>query len=243
MREFGLGGNRHWKQDRTPVTATDLEINQLVLHAIATQYPDHSVIAEEGSAAGSQSEWVWVCDPIDGTIPFAHGLPICTFSLALTRDGRSVLGVVFDPFCDRMFVAGHGAGATVNEAAIAVSSATSLRSTVVDLEARIAEPTAGAASREALKYRGAIVLGLYSFVYAATLVAAGELSAAVYTYPHPWDAAAAAAVVTEAGGRATDLTGKDPRYDAPLNGLIVSNGHVHDEVLAAVSSEPGPLVQ
>lgn len=76
------------KADGTPVTATDFAVNRLVVESVASTYPDHDVIGEEEShSATGGGEWAWICDPIDGTIPFASGLPLSTFVLALTRHG------------------------------------------------------------------------------------------------------------------------------------------------------------
>ena len=92
---FKLGMKKEWKQDNSPVTETDHRINQMVLDAVAENFPEHSVNAEEGSAPVEGSTTSWICDPIDGTIPFSHGVPTCVFSLALTHHGEGELRGVF----------------------------------------------------------------------------------------------------------------------------------------------------
>src|SRR3989344_1795821 len=120
MRQnFTLGMKKEWKDDDTPLTKTDLAINQLVLEAVQKKYPEHSYIGEEGNNI-KESEYTWVCDPVDGTIPFSHGYPTFAFSLALTKNGESILGVIYDPIMDRLVHAEKGRGAFLNGKRIAV---------------------------------------------------------------------------------------------------------------------------
>lgn len=232
---FRLGTSRTWKDDGTPLTVTDVGINSMVVDAIAEAFPDHRVIGEEQSSdTGSTSEWAWICDPVDGTVPFAHGLPLSTFVLALTRHGAPELAVIVDPFLDRLFVAEKGKGATLNGSPIRVSSHSSLGNSIVTVEVPFEGPD-GEAIRKSVQAKRAAVLSLWSYSYGACLVACGELSAAVYGGTRPWDAAAAALLVREAGGHATDLSGADQPYDRTVHGLIVSNGLVHDSMLESVS--------
>ena len=76
-----IGIKRDWKSDDTPVTAVDKKVNQLVIDTISKEYPDHSILAEEGSLTKENAPYTWVCDPIDGTFPYMHGIPIVTFTL------------------------------------------------------------------------------------------------------------------------------------------------------------------
>src|SRR3989338_6753886 len=83
---FKANVKKEWKADGTPVTAIDLAVNKLVIESVQKEYPTHSILAEEESAMQEGSEYVWVCDPIDGTYPFSHGIPNFAFSLALVKD-------------------------------------------------------------------------------------------------------------------------------------------------------------
>src|SRR3990167_10128728 len=85
---FANGTSREWKEDRTPVTEADTKINSLVIERIKAKYPDNGVWGEEESH-NLGVQMTWVCDPVDRTMPFSHGLPISTFALSLARDGRS----------------------------------------------------------------------------------------------------------------------------------------------------------
>src|SRR5689334_11581485 len=97
LKYFKAGVSQRYKADKTIVTVADEEINQLVIDRIGQKYPEHSVLGEEASNDKTH-QYAWICDPIDGTNPYARGLPVSTFSLALTKDGRSIIGVILDPF-------------------------------------------------------------------------------------------------------------------------------------------------
>ena len=231
MRQnFTLGMKKEWKDDDTPLTKTDLAINQLVLEAVQKKYPEHSYIGEEGNNI-KESEYTWVCDPVDGTIPFSHGYPTFAFSLALVRNGEPILGVIYDPIMDRLLWAEKGTGAFLNGEKISVSSEKEFSGKTF-VETNNHPKTA--ALREMLAERGAWIPTLYSCVYAGMLVAVGEFVANVYPYTKPWAAAAVKIIVEEAGGKVTDLAGNDQRYDGEIKGFVASNGHVHDEILQAL---------
>ena len=100
-KNFAAGMKKDWKDERSPVTETDLAINDLVLREIKKYFPDHSILAEEESDHDESHEYVWICDPVDGTHNFSHGLPTATFALALLHQGEPVLGVILDPFEER----------------------------------------------------------------------------------------------------------------------------------------------
>ncbi|KXK26935.1 MAG: Inositol-1-monophosphatase [candidate division WS6 bacterium OLB20] len=121
-----------WKADGTPLTEADTRINRMVIEEISRRFPDHGVLGEEESSE-TDREFVWVCDPIDGTIPYSHGLTISTFSLALVRNGMPVTGVVFDPFQDRLYAAEKDAGTTANGVKVQVNNRTTLKDAVVSI--------------------------------------------------------------------------------------------------------------
>lgn len=231
---FALGMRKEWKEDETPVTATDLRINRLVIDAVQRQYPDHAVLGEEGDA-GPQGEYVWVCDPVDGTVPFSHGVPVCVFALALCRDGEPIAGVVYDPFMDRLFSAEKGGGAFCNGRPIRVNTAPTLRRQLVEAE-YYGDGLYAPSVVEGLLSAGAVPLTQMCVMYPAALVASGEFTGAVFHLTKPYDGAPLRVIIGEAGGKMTDIDGKEQRYDRPINGYIISNGLVHDELLRIVQS-------
>jgi myo-inositol-1(or 4)-monophosphatase len=213
-------------------------VEQVIVTGIRQRYPGHGLIGEEGSRLAGD-EFRWIIDPIDGTINFVHGLPWFAVSLALARGDWLVVGVVYRPAGDELFVAERGAGAFLIEPGgrtrrLGVSSAARLgecligvglpahpaRSRVSPLLVQLSD-----LSRE-LRIVGSAALHLAD-------VAAGRLEAFVEPDLRAWDIAAGIVLVEEAGGRATDFAG------APLSGMtggdvLASNGRVHDALLGVV---------
>lgn len=225
------------KSDRTLVTKADTEINAHIIDVLKKETPGHSIWGEEQSEIIDGAKFTWVCDPVDGTMPFAKGLPISTFSLALVNeDGEGVLGVAYDPFQDRLFEAIKGQGALLNGKSIHVSQKTELSGAFVDEELWLneQEDVTFDDPRGVLSARGASVTTMCSAVMTGCLVAKGNYEAMVFGQGKPEDIAALAVIVTEAGGKVTDLFGNEQRYDTNIRGAIVSNGAVHDELLEII---------
>jgi myo-inositol-1(or 4)-monophosphatase len=229
---FGLSMKKDWKEDHSPVTETDLAINDLVLKEIKKRYPDHSILAEEDSDFSDAHEYVWICDPVDGTHNFAHGIPTATFALALTHRGETVLSVVYDPFMDRLYQAEKGQGAFLNTERIRVGASSTLKRTVAGLgKLNGVRPFMPVLNN--LREHGVRSITGLSIHYMCALVAAGEFSLTLFGGTSPHDITASALLVEEAGGVATDLFGKKPgRWDRDIEGLIVTNQALHPEILA-----------
>lgn len=236
---FRPGRNTAWKSDNSPVTDADLAVNTLVLETLAAQFPDHGIIGEEESQLQDGAEYVWVCDPIDGTIPYAHGIPTSAFSLALTHHGAVIVAVVYDFHGDRMLTAVKGGGTFCNGAPIRTNGAGSLRPGVTDIEGLWVQGAAGSDNLYRLplflERDGSKLTKLSSTVYAGMLVALGELNGVITRGDKPWDLAALKLVVDEAGGRVTDLAGDEQRYDGPIRGALVSNGPLHATYLDLIA--------
>ena len=233
-KNFILGAKREWKADGSPVTETDLAVNRLVIDEIKKKFKTHGVLGEEESALGKDDEFLWVCDPIDGTIPFSHGYPTFAFSLALVKDGEVILGVLHDPILDRLVWAQKGKGAFLNGKPISVSQKSDLKNGMLDLSVtdRFAYKIAGV--RTDFDHEGAFTLTLGSVCYGSLMVASGEFIGEIYCSIYSHDIAAAKVIVDEAGGRVTDLFGKEQRYDGGLRGAIISNGKVHDDLVRVI---------
>ena len=231
---FTIGMKKEWKTDNSPLTATDKTINSLVIATIKKHFPDHGILGEEESDFDN-NDFVWVCDPIDGTIPFSHGIPTSTFSLALTHHGDVKLGIVYDPYIDRMFVAEKGKGSFLNSKKIIVSDADSFKNTVVSVGSWPEAYYNLHDVKLAVQKEGARSIGLACYTYGGMLVACGEMIAATYASRNPWDVAAIKIIVEEAGGKCTDMQGNDQRYDRPVNGFVATNGKVHSKILSIIS--------
>lgn len=228
------------KSDKTLVTLADIEINSLVIQKISEVFPGHSVWGEEEKNIHKGSTFTWVCDPVDGTMPFAKGLPISTFSLALVDStGTPVLGVVYDPVFKRLYSAVHGQGAFLNDSPIRVSEKNTLDLAYIDYELWINEeegvsfddPHVQLASKGTAK-----ITTLCSVCMTGSLVAEGQYEAVIFGQSHPEDIAAIKVIVEEAGGKVTDLIGREQRYDQSIYGAVVSNGLIHDELVSITSN-------
>ncbi len=237
-KNFSLGMTKTWKaEDTTPLTETDLAINSMLIEEIKANFPSHSVKAEEESNIQKDAEYMWVCDPVDGTIPFSHGIPVSTFSLALVKNGESIVGVVYDPFLDRLYSASKGGGAFLNGKQISVSSTSVLKATVGAYEHFETAKYNISSIADQLTSKQAKMVRLCSIVYPTALVAAGELAFSIFPHTTAHDAAAVCVIVKEAGGTFTDLFGNEQKYDRETNGFIASNGLVHQELVALVKSK------
>jgi len=237
---FARGVSREWKEDGTPLTFADTTINKLVIDAVSQTYPEDGVWGEEESIQ-LDAERLWVCDPVDGTMPFSHGLPISSFSLALVVDGRPVVGVVYDPFMDRLFSAVVGAGAFMNEEPIHVSAQETLENALIDVEGLPvgSDPAVNAKDTliRTINNTGAHTTHYWSVILPTALVAAGQFTAAIFGVTKPEDAAAVKVIVEEAGGTVTDLFGNEQRYDGKIKGYIASNGLVHQQLVDIIKDQ------
>lgn len=227
----------HYKSDETIVTIADEEINQFVIDSVKKHYPSHDIDGEEKSQKTGAS-YVWVCDPIDGTNPFAMGLPVSVFSLALVVDGVPQVGVIYDPHGDKLYSATKGGGAFINDEKLCVSQEDLSRKARVNLDWWAdAEYDVAPIIYQLTHEKGAYILCPGSATHAAARVAKGDFVASVFpgTEGKHVDIAAAKVVVEEAGGKVTDLFGHEQRYDRAIKGAIVSNGVVHDVLVEYLS--------
>jgi myo-inositol-1(or 4)-monophosphatase len=222
------------------VTDVDLASEELIRDRIATHYPRHQVLAEEGGLAESSSEYRWVIDPLDGTTNYAHGLPIFCVSIALELRGESIIGVVYDPMRDELFAAERERGATLNNRPIKVSSTSeilqSLLSTGFPYDIKTSNLTNldhwanFAMNAQALRRLGSAALDL-------CYVACGRFDGFWELSLNPWDMAAGALIVAEAGGRVTDFKGD--RFSNYKPEVIASNGLIHERMVEVIALADG----
>jgi myo-inositol-1(or 4)-monophosphatase len=239
LQYFSFETGSTWKGDNTPLTQADTEINSLVIERINQAYPEHSIRGEEESDIKEESQHIWVCDPIDGTMPFSSGLPIFTFSIALVEQatGRPILAVVNDPVMKNMYWALKSGGAYRNGKKLSVSKSDHLKNTYLSTDA--SGKSVGFSNLPLLKKlseENCKVMKLLSFIYGAIQVANGKFVGAVFYGTHAHDVAALKIITEEAGGKVTDLNGNERRYDQDGIGCIVTNGVLHDEILAIVQT-------
>ncbi|OGL34341.1 hypothetical protein A3F64_00515 [Candidatus Saccharibacteria bacterium RIFCSPHIGHO2_12_FULL_42_8] len=215
------------KEDSTPVTLADIEINNLLIERVKNEFSDCGVLGEEESWNESR-EKLWVCDPIDGTPAFIYHIPTFMFSLALVVDGEPVLGIAFNATTGDTYHAMRGYGSFLNDKAINTSSRE------WGNEARLAGSSDGAVdglSVSVLKEQGIKVINSFGAVFKGCLIAEGSLDGRVFVHNGAHDIAAVKLIIEEAGGKVTDIDGNEQRYDRKLNGALMSNGLIHDKLL------------
>lgn len=219
------------------ITDADRASERAILERIRAEFPDHEVLAEEGGLSAARSAaYRWVVDPLDGTTNFAHGLPIYAVSIGLEHDGRLIAGVVWDPARRELFVGELGRGATMNGAPLRVSATASLNEALLvtgfAYNIRETRNNLDHFSRFSVTAQGVRRLG------AAALdlcyVAAGRMDGFWEMSLHPWDVAAGALIVTEAGGRMSDFSGS-AQFSIYGKELVASNGRIHDAMLKVLA--------
>lgn len=226
----------HKATDIDLVTEVDVAVEEMFVGIIRSRFPDHDILAEEKVRPQTSATHRWIFDPIDGTVNFAHGLPIFCAALALEIAGEVALGAVYDATRDELFTAERGQGAFLNGAHLSVSAAPRLSESLVctgfpyDVDTRLDELLAVFG---AFLVRSRAVRRLGSAAIDMCYVAAGRLDGFWEERLHPWDTAGAALIVREAGGTVTDFTG-DPYHHA-IPHVVASNGHIHAEMLAAIA--------
>lgn len=221
------------------VTDVDLASEKLIREAIATYYPRHEILAEEGGLTESKSEYRWIVDPLDGTTNYAHGYPMFCVSIALEQAGEVVAGVVYDPMREELFTAERGGGATLNNRPIRVSKIDDLTQSILSTGFPYDIKTSKltnldhwanfAMNAQALRRDGAAALDL-------CYVACGRYDGFWELNLSPWDTAAGTLIVTEAGGRVTDFVGGTFSNYKPE--VVASNGLIHDRMIDVLKMAP-----
>jgi myo-inositol-1(or 4)-monophosphatase len=219
------------KGDFDLVTEADRASERLVVERLSSYFPSHSIEAEEGTGHEGKSEYRWFVDPLDGTTNFAHGFPVFNVTLALERNGELIAGVIFDPTRNEMFVAERGGGAYLNNHPIRVSrclrledslAATGFPSRYRHLNVNIHFYHQLAMITHGVRRAGSAAIDL-------AYVACGRLDLFWEFGLKPWDQAAGMLLITEAGGRCSDMKGGS----ADVRGahLLADNGTLHDETV------------
>jgi myo-inositol-1(or 4)-monophosphatase len=220
------------------VTAADLQVEREFRALIGERFPSHTVLGEEQSSGAEvpSSPFRWIIDPVDGTTNFAHGLALFCSSIALEIDGELAVGAVYDPMADELFTAERGQGAWLNGAPLRVTRCDRL----VDALLVTGFPYTVREQRQKLVHLFAAFLGeaqgvrrLGSAALDLCYVAAGRFDGFWEDRLHPWDMAAGALIVEEAGGRVTDYT--DRPVDMFRGQIVASNGRVHSAMLETIT--------
>ena len=220
------------------VTEFDRRAEATIVESLRARFPDHLIIAEEGTGrqfGQAASPYRWLIDPLDGTTNYAHGNPYFAVSIALQRDGAAIVGVVYDPIQDELFHAERGGGAHLNGTPLRVSATADLLHGLITTgfpyrsEHRPAALARWAAFMDAAQ--GVLCHGAAALDFCG--VAAGRFDGYYEAQLEPWDCAAGALIVAEAGGRVTNYRGG--AFDPFAGEAVASNGLLHDAMLVVLT--------
>lgn len=214
------------------VTEADHAADKAIHTVIKAAFPDHGIISEETEETISQSEYKWIVDPIDGTVNFANGIPICCVSIGLECNGKMLMGAVYNPILNEFFFAEKGQGATLNDKKIFVSNKTEVLTSCLVTGfpyTYLDEPNGPLDVFSRLIRKGIPVRRLGSAAIDLCWVAAGRFDGFYEHQLNAWDSAAGFIIVEEAGGKVTNLTGDT--YCPYEAGIVATNGKIHDELI------------
>lgn len=213
------------------VSSVDEAAEAAIIDTIKQAYPDHQIMAEESGNQGD-NDYLWIIDPLDGTTNFLHGFPQFAVSIALKHQGKLQQAVIYDPVSQELFTASRGAGAQLNSRRIRVSQRKDLDGSLIgtgfpfradqDLEKYIDTFRAIAPKTAGIRRAGSAALDL-------AYVAAGRLDGFWEFGLKPWDIAAGALLIEEAGGLVGDMQGGNSHFES--GNLVCGNPKVFKALL------------
>src|SRR5258705_162908 len=220
------------------VTEADHASEAAIIGIIKKNFPDHQLLAEETGEHIQDSNYKWIIDPIDGTVNFAHGIPLCCVAVAIEKDREIILSAVYAPVLNELFFAEKNMGAWLNDKKISVSDEISvLRSCLVTgfPYTYINMPNGPLEVFSRLIKKGVPVRRLGSACIDLCWVACGRFDGFYEHKLEPWDSAAGYLIVEEAGGKVTDHEGK--KFSPYQHRIVATNGKIHEELLKWINNE------
>lgn len=221
------------------VTEIDRKSEEYLVSAIQGLFPKHRIITEERGVVQGDDNQTWYIDPLDGTVNYAHGVPIFSVSIAYAEAGEVILGGVYDPMQDEYFCAERGKGSWMNGAPLKVSKQKSLDQSLLvtgfpyDIRTN---PENNLDHYVALSLCSRGVRRLGSAAVDLAYIASGRFDGFWEVRIHSWDIAAGSLIVEEAGGKVTDVRG-GPDFLSPSPSILATNGHIHAQMLDALHGE------
>ena len=229
-------GDVRYKSAKDVVTIADVSSEKLIVEGLRQAFPTHSIRTEEaGVVEGSDPRYRWIIDPVDGTVNFSRGIPLWGISIALHFEGKPLVAVVNLPKLGELYSAVKGQGAFMNGKPIHVSSESNPMHAIVsngDFNvgdvAKINEQNSRNFAQEAKTFERVKCLG--SAVIEGCFTACGRIDCFVMTMSYPWDIAAIALLVEEAGGKSTHIDGS-PMQFVDAEQVVFSNGILHNTLV------------
>lgn len=235
----GFGGRHQidYKGAIDLVTEVDHQSEAFLLGEIQRRFPEHTIVTEESGEQSGQDCYVWYIDPLDGTVNFAHGVPIFCISLAYAENGQMKLAAVYQPALDECFCAECGHGATLNDQPIQVSNSRvldrSLLTTGFAYDIRT-NPRNNLEQHNRLSLISQGVRRLGSAAMDLCYVAAGRFDGYWELSVKPWDIAAGGLIAEEAGARVSNVYG-DPHYMQTPHSILATNPNIYAEMLQVLN--------
>jgi len=220
------------------VTEADHASEKAILSVIKSHFPEHQILAEETGEIVQASDYKWIIDPIDGTVNFAHGIPLNCVSIGIEKAGEIVMGAVYNPHLNEFYFAEKGKGATLNDKPIHVSReiqtikaclVTGFPYTYINM------PNGPLEIFERFIRKGVPVRRLGSAAIDLCWVAAGRFDGFYEHKLEAWDSAAGYLIVEEAGGKVTDFTGG--KFSVYQHRVLATNGLIHQEMLDVINNK------
>jgi myo-inositol-1(or 4)-monophosphatase len=238
LENLGKVKEIEFKAKNSLVTEVDKLSEEIIISNIRSSFPEHAIFAEESGRDSSESEHVWLIDPIDGTTNYAHAYPFFSISIALEINGEVEVGLVYDPVKDEMFTAEKGKGAFLNGESISVSKSHAIEHSHVCtgfmhevewmVEANIKHFGNFIRRARAVRRDGSAALDL-------CYVACGRFDGFWELGLNPWDTAAAVLILIEAGGQVSTFTGDE--YSIYEKEILASNSIVHEQMIEILAIE------
>ncbi|HBO84501.1 MAG: inositol monophosphatase [Deltaproteobacteria bacterium GWC2_42_11] len=218
------------------VTEMDIRAEELIIKILRGVFPTFGILTEESGERAASSEYRWIIDPLDGTTNYAHGYPVFCVSIALEKNGETILGVVYNPMLAELFTAEKGRGACLNNRKIQVSSTTKLNNSLLatgfpyDIRTssnnNINYFTNFAVRVQAIRRAGSAALD-------SCYVACGRFDGFWELKLKPWDVAAGGLIVKEAGGILSDFKGNP--FSIYSHETVASNGIIHKQMIEVLN--------
>lgn len=225
-------GNFKFKSDYEIVTKFDFGAEKIILQEIRKNFPHHDILSEEaGFKDFVGKDFLWICDPLDGTTNFSVKNPLFAVSIALAYQGEIILGVVFVPFLKELFFAQKGEGAYLNGKKIFISRVNKIEKSFLTYCHGYKKKHIRRAVEiyRFFKLKSYNVRQLGSAAVEFVWVARGLTEAIIIPGVNPWDVAAGCLLVREAGGRVTDFQNKE--WNLKSRDVLASNGKTHQDIL------------
>ena len=226
---------------RDTVTAADYAAQKLIIDTIHARYPDHGFVGEEDDdATAGEADYagtVWIIDPVDGTSNYARGVPLSTVSVAVATGGVVMAGAIYDPWREELFSAELNGGAFLNEQPIRVSIVNDMARALVTFDWSRAQENRRRLLNmlENVAFNSKTVRSIGSAAIVMAWIAAGRVDAYFNLQLSAWDIAAAALIISEAGGHVAGLDGTPFDIQNPNTWATASNKILHPNLLALLN--------